>query len=185
MGRVVSDISMSLDGFIAGANDTQEQPLGDGGAVLHDWLADGADVLGEAMRSTGAIIMGRRSYDQCAGTWWGDSGPAGDAPCFVLTHSPPDQNAAPQVFTFVTDGIESAVSQAKSAAGDKVVGLHGASSAQQALRAGLLDDLRIHLVPVLLGEGVRLFAVDDAVSLQQTSVLERAGVTHLTYRVIT
>jgi dihydrofolate reductase len=117
----------------------------------------------------GAILMGRRSYDFCVGDGgWGDGGPAGQTPCYVLTHHAPDPATAPSVFTFVTDGIESAVAQAKAAAGDRVVGVHGATAAQQALAAGLLDEIQVHLVPVLLGGGIRLFDLLGADSVQLT-----------------
>lgn len=116
---------------------------------------------------------------------WGDGGPAGDVPCFVLTHQPPAD--APKVFTFVTDGIGSAVAQAKAVAGDRTVGIHGATAAQQALAAGLLDEIQVHLVPVLLGNGVRLFDLlgGAPVNLTRDRVVEAgSGVTHLRFEVI-
>ncbi|GAA3124987.1 dihydrofolate reductase family protein [Kribbella aluminosa] len=191
MGNVASAMSMSLDGFVTGPNDGRKHPLGEGGAVLHDWLgktATDADraVLQEMVDGAGTILMGRRSYDSCVGEGgWGDGGPAGDVPCFVLTHEPPAE--APKVFTFVTDGIESAVAQAKAAAGDRTVGIHGATAAQQALAAGLLDEIQVHLVPVLLGDGVRLFDLLGAspVNLTRDRVVEAgSGVTHLRFRVV-
>jgi dihydrofolate reductase len=133
----------------------------------------------------GAVLMGRRSYDISVGDGgWGDGGPAGDTPCFVLTHHAPDE--APDVFTFVTDGIESAIKQAQAVAGDRVVGLHGATAAQQALAVGLLDEIQVHLVPVLLGSGVRLFDLlgGAPVELDRTRVVEAgSGVTHIRYEV--
>ncbi|WP_329000286.1 dihydrofolate reductase family protein [Kribbella sp. NBC_00709] len=191
MGNVASAMSMSLDGFVTGPNDSRKYPLGEGGEVLHEWLgpagtaADRA-VLQEMVDGAGAILMGRRSYDICVGEGgWGDGGPAGDVPCFVLTHNAPTD--APKVFTFVTDGIQSAVAQAKAVAGEKTVGVHGATAAQQALAAGLLDEIRVHLVPVLLGDGVRLFDLlgGDKVQLVRNRVVESAtGVTHLSYGVV-
>ncbi|MEU4191864.1 dihydrofolate reductase family protein [Kribbella sp. NPDC026611] len=190
MGKVASAMSMSLDGFVTGPNDSREHPLGVGGEVLHDWLgpaatAEDKEVLQEMVAGAGAILMGRRSYDFCVGEGgWGDGGPAGDLPCFVLTHEPPAE--APKVFTFVTDGIESAVAQAKAVAGDLTVGIHGATAAQQALAAGLLDELQVHLVPVLLGDGVRLFDLlgGAPVNLTRDRVVESSnGVTHLRYHV--
>ena len=190
MGNVVSGMSMSLDGFVTGPHDSRENPLGDGGLVLHDWLgrtATAADqaVLQEMVDGVGAIIMGRRSYDFCVGEGgWGDGGPAGSTPCFVLTHHAPED--APKVFTFVTDGIHSAVAQARAEAGERTVGVHGATAAQQALAAGLLDEIQLHLVPVLLGGGVRLFDLlgADPVTLTRDRVVEAgSGVTHLRYRV--
>jgi len=190
MGKVASAMSMSLDGFVTGPHDSRKNPLGEGGLVLHDWLgptATAADraVLQEMVDGVGAILMGRRSYDFCVGDGgWGDGGPAGQIPCFVLTHNPPAE--APAVFTFVTDGIESAVKQAKAVAGDNTVGIHGATAAQQALAAGLLDEIHVHLVPVLLGGGVRLFDLlgGATTTLTRTRVIEAAsGVTHLRYQV--
>jgi dihydrofolate reductase len=141
------------------------------------------------MRSNqGSILMGRRSYDLAEGDGgWGDGGPAGPAPCFVLTHNPPPPEAvrAPTVFTFVTDGIHSAVEQAKAAAGGKVVAVHGASAAQQCLAAGLIDEIQIHLVPVLLGSGTRLFEhLGGQFRLQRIMVVETPNATHLRFRVI-
>ena len=192
MGKVASSMSMSLDGYVTGPHDSRKQPLGEGGEVLHRWLgpagtpADHA-VLQEMVDGAGAILMGRRSYDFCVGDGgWGDGGPAGDTPCFVLTHHAPDPADAPKVFTFVTDGIESAIAQAKAVAGDRTVGLHGATAAQQALVAGLLDEIQVHLVPVLLGGGVRLFDLLGAapVDLVRDRVIEAgSGVTHLRFRI--
>jgi dihydrofolate reductase len=193
MGTVASAMSMSLDGYVTGPHDSREYPLGVGGEVLHHWLgptATPADraVLQEMVDGVGAIIMGRRSYDFCVGDGgWGDGGPAGDAPCFVLTHQVPDLAGVPKVFTFVTDGIASAVAQAQAVAGDRTIGLHGATAAQQALAAGLLDEIQLHLVPVLLGGGVRLFDLlgSGPVELERDRVVEAgSGVTHLRYRVI-
>jgi dihydrofolate reductase len=193
MTKVASSMSMSLDGYVTGPHDSRAQPLGEGGEVLHRWLgptgtqADHA-VLQEMVDGVGAILMGRRSYDFCVGDGgWGEGGPAGEAPCFVLTHHPPDPADVPKVFTFVTDGIDSAIAQAKAAAGDGVVGLHGATAAQQALAAGVLDEIQVHLVPVLLGGGVRLFDLLGAtpVDLVRDRVVEAdSGVTHLRFRVV-
>lgn len=192
MGKVASSMSMSLDGFVTGPRDSRQFPLGEGGEVLHHWLgptATPADraVLQEMLDGAGSIVMGRRSYDFCVGEGgWGDGGPVGQTPCFVLTHQPPDPTAVPKVFTFVTDGIGSAIAQAKEAAGDRTVGIHGATAAQQALAAGLLDEIQVHLVPVLLGGGVRLFDLLGAhqVQLERDRVVEAgSGVTHLRFRV--
>jgi dihydrofolate reductase len=183
-------MSMSLDGFVTGPHDSRKNPLGEGGEVLHHWLgpkATAADqaVLQEMVDGVGAILMGRRSYDFCVGDGgWGDGGPAGDVPCFVLTHEAPED--APKVFTFVTDGVASAIAQAQAVAGEKTIGLHGATAAQQALAVGLLDEIQVHLVPVLLGGGVRLFDLlgGAPVELHRERVVEAgSGVTHLRYRV--
>lgn len=188
MGRVISSMSMSLDGFIATPLDTRRQPPGE---QPHEWRCGGtardAGVPGEPASSTGAVIMGRRSYDLvAAGGRWGGSGPLGQVPCFVLTRGEPRHTPAPPVFTFVTDGIESAVKQAQEAAGDGDVALHGGTAAQQCLRADLLDELQIHLVPVLLGEGIRLFdhLGTRRVALERTRVVSSPGATHLHFRVV-
>lgn len=192
MSTVISGISMSLDGFVTGPNVTREQQLGTGGEALHRWLHDpdarDIELLARMSAGLGAILMGRRSYDLAEGDGgWGDGGPAGSAPCFVLTHNPPvpDTVRAPSVFTFVTDGVHAAVEQAKAAAGDKVVGVHGASAAQQCLAAGLLDEIQLSVAPVLLGSGTRLFEyLGDQVQLEQVDVIDSSNVTHLRYRVV-
>jgi dihydrofolate reductase len=203
MGKVAVDISVSLDGFITGPNDNLEQPLGEGGERLHDWvygleswrkrhgLAGGssdrdAEVLDEAFRTLGAVVLGKRMFDLAKG--WGDNPPF-HVPVFVLTHHARDTEVKEggTTFTFVTDGIESALEQAKAAAGDKDVSVAGgANTIQQYLCAGLLDELQIHLVPLLFGEGRRLFddLDNDQVELKRTRVVESpTGVTHLRFRV--
>ncbi|MFI9586477.1 dihydrofolate reductase family protein [Streptomyces sp. NPDC052236] len=185
-------MSMSLDGFITAPDDTRENPLGVGGERLHAWLRDlgetDAKVLDDMIRSVGAVVMGRHSYDVCEGDGgWGDGGPVGKTPCFVLTHLPPDPAdvVAPDVFTFVTDGIESAIARAKAAAGSGDVGVHGATAARQALNAGLLDEIHIMLVPVLLGAGKRLFDhVGGPVELRRTWSVASPDVTHLRFEVV-
>jgi dihydrofolate reductase len=211
MAKVIVALTMSLDGFIAGSNDGSEQPLGDGGKRLFNWYFDGdtpvrqyddaasrgvsappfklssssAEVFEELVKSGGAVVTGRRTYD-IAGAWNGN-GPLPGLPLFVLTHNVPEQ--VPQGesrYTFVTDGVESAVEQAKAAAGDKYVSLMGASIPQQCLRAGLLDEIQIHLVPVLLGAGVRLFdhLGSDNIELETIRVVDAPGVTHLRFRIV-
>ncbi|MCD2440773.1 dihydrofolate reductase family protein [Agromyces sp. SYSU K20354] len=192
MSKVIAAISMSLDGFITGPNVTREHQLGDGGDVLHRWLEtpDPRDIaLLEGMAGgVGAVLMGRRSYDLAEGDGgWGDAGPVGPAPCFVLTHEAPAPETvrAPGVFTFVTDGIRSAVRRASTAAGTKVVAVHGGSAAQQCLAAGLMDELQIHLAPVLLGEGTRLFEhLGGRIALERTEVVATPNATHLRFRVV-
>ncbi|HEV7648970.1 MAG TPA: dihydrofolate reductase family protein [Actinophytocola sp.] len=192
MAKVMSAMSMSLDGYVTGPDDSREYPLGVGGEPLHHWLdperntPEDTALLGELVEGAGAIVMGRRSYDFCAGDGgWGDGGPAGDVPCFVVTHRPPPADAA-KVFTFVHDGVPSAIEQAKAVAGDKVVGLHGATTAQQALAAGLLDGILVHLIPVMMGGGVRL--LDDIggkpISLERERVLTTPLATHIQFRVV-
>lgn len=187
MGKVVIDMSMSLDGYIAAPNDVPGQGLGEDGMRLHNWAFDDPSVFemvyGKVTEETGAVIMGRRSYDNSIQEW-GGKGPIGDVPCFVITHRPFDV-ADPAVFTLVPDGIESALAQARGAAGDKQIGLMGANIDQQYLAAGLVDEIRIHLVDVLLGGGRRLFdQLPERLELEQTDVSNTGGVTHLTYRVV-
>ena len=186
MGSVVIDMSMSLDGYIAAPNDNPEQGLGEDGMRLHNWAFDDPSVferfLGEVTEGTGAVIMGRRSYDNSIDNW-GGKGPLGDVPCFVVTHNPITD--ADPVFTFVTDGIESALAKAREAAGEKRIGVMGANVDQQFLAAGLVDEVRIHLVDVLLGGGRRLFdQLPQRVELEQTGLSQTGGVTHLEYRVV-
>jgi len=212
MGKVVLDISMSLDGFVAGPNPTLEEPLGAGGERLHEWTvglatwrerhgeshgARNADdeVVAESLAATGAVVMGRRMFsggvgawedDPNADGWWGDTPPF-RTPVFVVTHHArePLERKERTTFTFVTEGIESAVERARAAAGDKnVLVAGGASLAQQVLNAGLLDELQIHLAPILLGEGTRLLEhVDPDVRLESTRVIESPAVTHLRFEI--
>ena len=193
MSNSVLYMSMSLDGFIAGPDDGAGQGLGAGGHRLHDWLGDGrggvagyrppdgpsGEVFDELM-ATGAVLVGRRTFD-IAGHWNGDHH---GVPIFVPTRGAPP---APQSgwVTYVTDGVESAMRQAKQAAGEANVMVHGADLAQSCLRAGVLDELEIHLIPVLLGEGRRLFEHLGAehIELELTRIIDASGVTHLRYRV--
>jgi dihydrofolate reductase len=203
MGKVSLDMSMSLDGFITGPNDSIEHGLGEGGERLHDWIFSGdadrtgnprgsagdsrnAAIMDELFATTGAVIMGIHSFE-VAEKPWGDNPPF-QVPVFVLSHKPHEKlvKQGGTTFTFVTDGIESALKQAQIAAGDKIVRLHGANIAQQYIKAGLVDDIYIHLVPVLLGDGRLLFEHLGAehVELESTSVVVSPGVTHLRFRVI-
>ena len=194
MGRVIAELSISLDGFIA-------RP--DGGTdEVHTWYNAGAinvkmpnndltfhvdPVSAEVVRQSfqlGANVTGRRTFDDAEA--WGGADPMG-IPSFIVTHHVPEEWSGPESpFVFVTDGVASAIAQAKAAAGDKPVGVAGADIAQQCLQLGLLDEIQIHLVPVLLGEGIRLFEPFEggAVTLEQVKVIEAPGVTHLTYRVV-
>src|SRR4028119_1247154 len=203
MGKVSTGLSMSLDGFIAGPNDGPGRPLGEGGERLFAWFSAGdtgyglpgtemvfrvsrqsAEMLREAHAGMGAFVTGRRTFDISNG--WGGNPPLG-VPTFVVTHAVPDEwvyEGSP--FTFVTDGVESAVERARAVAGDKDVAVGAASIAQQCIRAGILDEVHVDLVPVLLGDGVRLVEHPGggAVGLESTRVIEGAGVTHLTFRVL-
>ena len=195
MGKVVLDMTISLDGYIAAPNVDIEQPMGDGGMRLHKWLfGDGTvsatradnEVADEMFVSTGAFIMGRRTFDVGEGPW-GEDGAFG-MPCFVLTNREKTKVVkGPTKFTFVTDGIDSTLRQAKAAAGDKdVVVMGGASIAQQYLKAGLVDEMRIHVAPVLLCAGTRLFDNIGAeqVKLERTRVIESPFATHLKFNVV-
>jgi dihydrofolate reductase len=194
MSKVVLYMSMSLDGFITGPEDGMGHGLGINGERLHDWLRPGgvdprsyrpvdepsATVFDELM-ATGAVITGRRTFD-FAGGWAGDHHDG--VPIFVLTHAAPDQ-PAPRHARYVTDGIESCVAQAKAAAGGRDILLHGAATAQACLRAGLLDEMELQLIPVLLGQGRRLFEdmPPDHIELELLRDLHAPGVLHLRYRV--
>ncbi|HXM58945.1 MAG TPA: dihydrofolate reductase family protein [Candidatus Dormibacteraeota bacterium] len=210
MAKVIVALSMSLDGYIAGANDGAEQPLGEGGMRLFDWYFEGdtpirryeeagargvpvppfrlsrpsAEVFEELAESGGAAVTGRRTYD-IAGAW-GGNGPLPGIPTFVVTHHVPDRvPRGESVYTFVTDGVESAVAQARAVAGDGYVSLMGSAVPRECLRLGLLDEIQIHLVPVLLGGGVRLFDhLGGSVQLELVRVVDAPGVTHLRYRVV-
>jgi dihydrofolate reductase len=190
MALVVCDMSISLDGYVTGPNASRQNPLGEGGGTLHDWLFDAATevdqaLLQDAIAGCGAVVMGRKSFDQAEGEGgWGDGGPVGDTPCFVVTHNKPT-TSYPPVFTFVTDGVASAIEQAKQVAGDKGVGLHGATVMQQALPLGLVDEIHVHVIPVLLGGGTPLFStLDAAITLQRTNVQVTPAATHLAFRVM-
>ena len=186
MGNVVMDMSMSLDGYIAAPDDTPEQGLGVDGMRLHNWAFDDPsvfdEVYGNLIEETGAVIMGRRSYDNSIEAW-GGKGPLGEVPCFVVTHRP--VTGADPLFTFVTDGIEAALAQARAAAGEKDVTIGGGAKAiNQYLSAGLVDELELHIAPVVLGGGARLFdGVGPDLRLEQLRAVDAPGVTHLKYRV--
>jgi dihydrofolate reductase len=179
-------MSMSLDGFIAGPDDRKGQELGRDGGRLFDWQDDrmsdnpNGQVFREAM-ATGAVISGRRTFE-LAGRWQGDHHDG--VPIFVLTHRVDDADVPPGSARFVTD-VEECAKQARTAAGGRAVMVHGAGAAQSLLRAGLLDEMEIHLVPVLLGDGRRLFDAlgPDRIELELVRLLEAPGVTHLRYRV--
>jgi dihydrofolate reductase len=203
---------MSLDGFIAGPNQSEENPLGEGGMQLHEWVIalaawrerhgeQGGEVnastavVEQLLENIGATVMGRNMFggegpwgDDPWDGWWGDDPPF-HMPVFIVTHHArmPVTKEGGTSFTFVTDGIESALEQAREAAGGKDVALGGgANVAQQYLRAGLIDEMQLHLVPVLLGDGARLFdnLADAEIELECTRAVEAPGVTHLTYRAV-
>jgi dihydrofolate reductase len=190
VARVICDMSVSLDGYVTGPRDSRENPFGDGAEVLHDWLFDAAvdedrAILQEMVNGVGAIVMGRTSFEKNEGDGgWGGGGPVGDIPCFVVTHHEPS-TSYPPVFTFITDGVASAIEKATTTAGDKNVGLFGATVMQQALPLGLVDEIHVHVIPVLVGGGTPLFgALDSAIKLERTHVVATPAATHLRFRVL-
>jgi dihydrofolate reductase len=210
MNSVTCQISISLDGFVAGPNQSPENPLGEGGMQLHEWAfanagwrrqhgLDGGEegpdskIAEDAVAGVGAYIMGRKMFgggdgpwDQSWTGWWGDDPPF-HAPVFVLTHHArePLQMQGGTTFTFVTDGVESALDQARAAAGDQDVAIAGgATTVQQFLAAGLLDELHLHIVPVILGSGERLLENVGDPSLEPVAVVASPAVTHVKYRLL-
>jgi len=193
MGTVIFDISMSLDGFIAASGMTVDEGMGVGGEVLHDWAFRGderdREVLERAGAALGAVVGGRRTYDNSI-KWWGADGPTGPAriPLFVVSHGTPDDVPADGVYTFMGD-IRAALDAARATAGDADIGIMGgADIARQYLRAGLVDEISIHLMPVLFGSGTPLFAagesLDEHVRLERTECITTDAATHLRFRVM-
>jgi dihydrofolate reductase len=186
MQKVILDISMSVDGFITGPNSSHELPLGEGGERLHEWMGGNPPASfkqGGTTATMGAAVVGRRTYDQIDG--WGGSHPAGIKPVCVVSKDVPEiVPPGNSTYTFVMNGIESTIAQAKAAAGDKnvyVVG--GANIAQQCIEAGLLNEMHIHVAHVLLGGGVRLFGnFNRQIGLEKIEIDDAAGVTHLVFR---
>jgi dihydrofolate reductase len=211
MTRLMFDISVSLDGYVAGPDPSLDEPLGKGGERLHEWVVatagwrgqhgreggeEGLDseIAAESTAGVGAYLMGRRMFSNGSGPWqsdpkpngwWGDTPPFG-VPVFVLTHHSREPLALTgTTFHFVTDGIEAALELAREAAGGEDVRIAGgADVAQQYLRAGLLDELQVHVAPVLLGGGTPLFEDIEGVELEQERAVASDRVTHLRYRVV-
>jgi len=191
MTKVIFDISLSLDGYMTARGRRPEEPMGDGGLRLVQW-AFGDDerdraILTDGIASIGAVIAGRRTYDDSL-PWWGAGGPTGEArlPVFVVTHSVPDDAPDDGVYVFVTDGIESALEQARAAAGDKdVTVMGGAQTGQQFIAAGLVDELSLHVAPVLFGAGTRMFENlgDTHITLEPLATIQTAQATHLRLRI--
>ncbi|MUK88607.1 dihydrofolate reductase [Ornithinibacillus sp. L9] len=204
MGVVTFDISISLDGYVAGPNDGPKVPLGENGERIHQWiyelaswreqhgLAGGkansdSDVIGESSENVGAIVMGRRMYNN-GERYWGDNPPF-YKPVYVLTHEPKEKivKEGGTTFYFSSEGIESALNQAKRDAGSKDVSIAGGANViQQYIKAGLIDEFQVHIVPVLLGDGIRLFDFigSKQIELEKTRVIDSPSVTHLKYRII-
>jgi dihydrofolate reductase len=192
MGKVICEQSVSLDGFITGPNVGVGNGLGDGGEALHDWKFDAkteADeaIVAEIYASTGAVVLGKGMFD-VGFEPWGDPPPFG-MPVFVVTHEArePLPMQGGTTYTFVTGGIEAALTLAREAAGDKNVGIWGGANViRQYLAAGLLDELWLHIVPILLGGGIRLFEGDNlaGIALRKTSVIDTPGATHYRLEVV-
>jgi dihydrofolate reductase len=191
MGKVIIDITMSLDGFVTAPNDGMGNGLGDNGMVLHEWAneratdADMHFLVEEPMQTIGSLILGRRTFDIAEGVW-GDEPPFFGT-VFVLTHRPhPTLTRGPVTFVFVTDGPESALAQAQAVAGEKHIALMGANVSQQYLKAGIVDEMEIHIANVLLGGGRPLFADigGKQIRLERLRVVATPAVTHIRYRVL-
>jgi dihydrofolate reductase len=200
MSKVIADISMSLDGYVTAPGAGPQHGLGVGGEAVHAWVLEqprspiDEAVLAHSFEQTGAVVLGRRLYDVVDGPngWNDDVGYGHDQdqavapPCYVVTHEPPAQVRLASRFRFVTEGVAAAIDQARAAAGDKdVVVMGGANIVDQCLAAKLVDELRIHLSPVLLGDGTRLFDLAGPMTLVQRVVSESPRATHLTYDVVT
>jgi dihydrofolate reductase len=211
MGRVVVNITASLDGFVAGPSPTLEEPLGKNGEWLHEWVTatdswreqhgleggesnSDSEIVKESVEAAGAYVMGRKMFSGGSGPWeddprstgwWGDEPPF-HVPVFVLTHHErPSEVKGDSPITFVTDGVDAALERAREAAGEKDVYIAGgANVAQQFLAAGHLDELNIHVAPVLLGGGTPLFAEGDAPKLELVRTVASPAVTHLRYHVL-
>lgn len=212
MSKLRCQISVSVDGYVAGPNQSEQEPLGEGGERLHDWVIEleswrrahgkeggevnaSTQVMDETLENIGAAVMGRNMFGPIGGGpwddewkgWWGDNPPY-HYPVFVITHHErePLEMEGGTTFYFVTDGIEAALERAKEAAGNEDVGLWGGGGViNQYLAAGLLDELELHIAPVVLGGGSRLFeGVGPDVQLDRVRVIEAPGVTHVKYRVL-
>jgi dihydrofolate reductase len=199
VSKVIADISMSLDGYVTGPGADQEHGLGIGGEGIHAWVLEeprspvDEAVLAHSFEQTGAVVMGRRLFDTVDGPngWNDDIGYGYDQdqsvapPCFVVTHEPPTQVRLVSRFRFVTEGVAAAIQQARATAGDKdVVVMGGANVIDQSLAERLVDELRIHLSPLVLGEGTRLFDLVGPTTLVQREVTASPRATHLTYELV-
>lgn len=189
MTKVKAHMSMSVDGFVSGPDPSQDNPLGTNGERLHDWIFANPAAAGDAhpdalKKTTGAAIIGYNMYYEAI-PHWGGTGPLGDdIPCFVLTTADNVPQDAPSAFTFVTDGIESALQKAKAVAGSKDVWIGGgANTIQQYIKASLLDELKLHVVPLLLGGGTSMFGqLGQFIELEKVNVKDEQGVTHFVFR---
>lgn len=190
MGKVVIDITMSLDGFVTGPNDGPDNGLGDGGRVLHEWALNPTEddqklLIDEPVATIGSGVLGRRTFD-VAEQAWGDNPPFGEGEIFIPTHRPHERlQRGATTFVFV-DSAETALKMAQAAAGDLSVNIMGANISQQYLKAGLVDELEIHVANVLLGAGRPLFAYigTDPIQLERIRVIPTPAATHIRYRVV-
>ncbi len=204
MGKFVTEFSMSLDGYVAGPNDGPDNPMGDGGEAVFAWYGSGdtefvtpggnlppshisqasVNLLKQFIESIGVIVTGRRTFEN-AGAWDGQN--PFDVPVFVVTHHPDPvwANKPDSIFTFVTEGLESALRQAQVVAGEKEVYVFGPSLVSQALKLGMLDEIRVDLAPVLLGGGISFFGGLDQnqIELVSQNTIVGTGVTHLIFKV--
>ncbi len=189
MSKTIVDLSMSLDGFTSGPSISLELPMGNGGERLHEWLFNSKTdidkkILEELVETSGAVILGRRTYDVGIGEPWGGVSPF-SVPAFVVSNGRPEKMV--DGFSFINDGIESALNRAKSIAGNKNVWIMGgANLAGQYIKDKLIDELHIHLVSMILGAGNRLFEKTgpSVIELEKIKSIESTGVTHLEYRIV-
>lgn len=199
MSTVIADISMSLDGYVTAPGADPDHGLGVGGEGIHGWVLErprspiDERILAHAVENTGAVVLGRRLYEVAdrPNGWSEEVGYGHDQaqttapPCFVVTHRPPTHVRLASRFHFVTEGVAAAVDQAKAAAGGKdVVIMGGGNVVDQCLAAGLVDELQIHLSPLLMGGGTRLFDLAGPMELAQPTVIESPRAVHLTYRIV-
>jgi dihydrofolate reductase len=193
MPQTIADISMSLDGFVTGPNPGLDLGLGEGGDPLHTWAFSDNEVdqtaLRESVEATGAVVMGRRLFDIIDGPHgWSDEVGYGaklntEPPLFVVTHHPPARVRLKRPITFITEGIAAALQAARPAAGERAVVIMGGGDViAQAVKDRLVDELRLHLAPLILGGGTPLFPPGHAIPLTQTAVRVSPNATHLTYR---
>jgi dihydrofolate reductase len=189
MTAVTLDISMSLDGYATATHIRPDEPMGDGGQQLHEWAFGGDErgneLLAESTHRVGATIAGRRTYDLSI-PWWGADGPGGTArtPTFIVSHGHPDHVPEGGVYTFVPDPLE-ALAQARVVAGNRDIDVFSPSIGQQLLSAGLVDEIRLHVAPLLLGAGIRLFENlgDKAIQLEMIETTVGSKATHLRYAI--
>jgi dihydrofolate reductase len=190
--KVYVDMSMSLDGFVTASERSPEEPLGKGGERLHEWgFSEDADprnkeLMDETVAQIGAMITGRGNYEDSI-KYWGPDGPTGEKrlPVFVVTHTPPGETSPDDVYTFVSEGLDATVEKAKDAADGKDVAVSGVKVSQQLIEEGLVDELSVHVVPVLFGGGSSLYdAGGEHIELEVIQVVATPEATHLRYRIV-